>query len=220
MRPAPATQPTQSTQPSEKVGELLQRVLNETEHTPAELAEAVQVPPKYIADLIAARRLLPRPGRTDLYEGITSFLKLGRNELLTCADAERAQAKPKRRKGPGPKVRKELLALCEPSTAGKLERDRTKDGVARLADFSQRLLDATQRATRRKLTDQKSLRGAARSGGSSYVASRFKVLEFLDATADTLTTADVAEFLRPLIDFWDVDIETGVLRVVLRPHQS
>ncbi len=217
MTPAPSAQPTQNT---EKVGELLQRVLNETNHSPAELAEAVQVPPKYIADLIAGRRKLPRPGRTDLYEGITSFLKLGRNELLGCADAERAQAKPKRKAGPNPKVRKELLALCEPSTAGKLERDRTKDGAARLADLAQRLLDATQRATRRKLTDQKSLRGAARHGGSSYVATRFKVLEFLDATADTLTTSDVAEFLRPLIDFWDVDIETGVLRVVLRPHQS
>jgi hypothetical protein len=108
---------------------------------------------------------------------------------LGCADAERAQAKPKRKAGPNPKVRKELLALCEPSTAGKLERDRTKDGAARLADLAQRLLDATQRATRRKLTDQKSLRGAARHGGSSYVATRFKVLEFLDATGSPGGTA-------------------------------
>ncbi len=212
--------PAQSTQRLEKVGELLKRTLKETEQSPAELAEAVQVPPKYIADLIAGRRKLPRPGRTDLYEGITSFLKLSRNELLTCADAERAQAEPKRAAGPGPKVRKELLALCEPGTAKKLERDRTKKGAARFADLSQRLLDATQRATRRKLTDHVSLRGVARQGGSTYVSMRFKVLEFLDATADTLTTRDVAEFLRPLIDFWDVDMETGVLRVVLRPHQS
>ena len=215
MRPAQATR-----LPDEKVGELLQRVLDESERSAAELAEAVQVPPKYIADLIAGRRKLPRPGRTDLYEGITSFLKLGRNELLGCADAERAQAKPKRAAGPSPKVRKELLALCEPAIAKKLERDRTKSGAARFTDLTQRLLDATQRATRRKLTDQVSLRGVARQGGSTYVAMRFKVLEFLDATPETLTTTDVAEFLRPLIDFWEVDLETGVLRVVLRPHQS
>ncbi len=212
--------PVPSTQKMEKVSALLKRTLKETEQTPAELAEAVQVPPTYIADLIAGRRKLPRPGRTDLYEGITSFLKLSRNELLGCADAERAKAEPKRVTGPNPKVRKELLALCEPGIAKKLERDRTKKGVARFADLSQRLLDATQRATRRKLTDQISLRGVARQGGSTYVAMRFKVLEFLDATPDTLTTSDVAEFLRPLIDFWEVDLETGVLRVVLRPHQS
>ena len=212
--------PAQTARPGEKVGELLQRVLKESEQTPAELAEAVQVPPKYIADLIAGRRKLPRPGRTDLYEGITSFLKLGRNELLGCADAERALSGPKRLAGPGPKVRKELLALCEPGIAKKLERDRTKKGAARFADLAQRILDATQRATRRKLTDQISLRGVARQGGSTYVAMRFKVLEFLDTTPDTLTTTDVAEFLRPLIDFWEVDLETGVLRVVLRPHQS
>jgi hypothetical protein len=211
--------PVQSTRQPENVRELLQRALNETQHSPAELADAVQVPPKYIADLIAGRRKLPRPGRTDLYEGITSFLKLGRNELLGCADAERAQAKPKRQAGPGPKVRKELLALCEPATAKRLAADRTKTGTARFADLAQRLLDATQRAMRRKLTDQISLRGAARRGSSTHVAARFKVLEFLDATPDTLTTADVAQFLKPLIDFWDVDIETGVLRVVLRPHR-
>ncbi len=212
--------PAQSTQQPEKVGELLLRTLKETEHSPADLAEAVQVPPKYLDDLIAGRRMLPRQGRTDLYEGMTSFLKLGRNELLVCAEAERAQTKPKRGAGPGPKVRKELLALCEPGTAKKLERDRHKNGAARLTDLTQRLLDTTQRATRRRLADQISLRAAATKGNSTYVAMRFKVLEFLDTTAHTLTTRDVAEFVRPLIDFWDVDIEENVLRVVLRPHHS
>ncbi len=212
--------PAQSNQPTEKVRELLRRVLKETEHSPADLAEAVQVPPKYIDDLIAGRRQLPRQGRTDLYEGITSFLKLARNELLGCAEAERAQMKPKGAAGPGPEVRKELLALCEPGTVKKLERDRLKNGAARFTDLTQRLLDTTQRATRGKLADQISLRAAATKGDSSYVAMRFKVLEFLDTTPDTMTTRDVAEFLQPLIDFWDVDIETGVLKVVLRPHHS
>ena len=212
--------PTQSTEQLETVRELLRRVLKETDHSAADLADAVQVPQKYIDDLIAGRRRLPRQGRTDLYEGITSFFKLGRNELLGCADAERAQAKPKSGAGPGPKVRKELLALCEPGTAKKLERERRKNGAALFTDLTQRLLDTTQRSTRRRLADQISLRAAATKGDSTYVAMRFKVLEFLDTTPDTMTTRDVAEFLQPLIDFWDVDIETGVLRVVLRPHHS
>jgi len=47
---------------------------------------------------------------------------------------------------------------------------------------------------------------------------RGKVLEFLDLTADTLTPEDLKEFVRPRISSWDVDLETGVMRVVLRTH--
>jgi hypothetical protein len=202
------------------VSELLQRGLRETEQSAADLAEAVQVPHEYMADLIAGRRRPPRPERTDLYEGITSFLRLGRNELAGCASAELAVTAPPGGSGPPAKVRRALLELCEPATAQKLERDRTKQGTARLTDLIQRLLDVAQRAVRRKLNDQVTLRVAARQGGSTYVAMRFKVLEFLDATADTVTSDHVTGFIQPLIAFWDADFETGVLRVVMRPNEA
>jgi hypothetical protein len=203
-----------------KVSELLQRGLRETEQSAADLAEAVQVPHEYMADLVAGRRRPPRPERTDLYEGITSFLRLGRNELSGCASAELAVTALPRGSGPPAKVRRALLELCEPATAQKLERDRTKQGSARLTDLIQRLTDVAQRAVRRKLSDQVTLRIAARQGGSTYVAMRFRVLEFLDATADTLTHDHVTGFIQPLVGFWDADIETGVLRVVMRPNDN
>src|SRR5205814_1641262 len=63
------------------------------------------------------------------------------------------------------------------------------------------------------------LRLAAGQRGTTYVALRLDVLEFLDATADTLTVDNLAEFIQPRIARWDVDLETGVLRVALRTQE-
>jgi len=86
-------------------------------------------------------------------------------------------------------------------------------------DFIQRLLDITQGAVRRLLDDQVSLRLAAGQRGISYEVLRLSVLEFLDATPDTLTTDDVVQFVQPRIARWDVDLETKVLRVALRGQE-
>ncbi len=178
-----------------------------------ELAEAVQLSTEYIDDLIAGRRRRPLPGRTDLYERMTSFLRLSRNDLALCASAERADTAPTRTSGPKANVRRLLLALCEPGTARELEERRAQHGSTELVDFIQRLLQVTQGAVRRMPTG---LRLAAERCGGSYVAMRLRVLEFLDATPETLTVDDFTRFLRPRVELWDVDLQTGVLRVVLR----
>lgn len=201
------------------VGELLRRRLRETERSSEELAEAVQLPTKYVDDLITGRRRPPLPGRTDVYERMTSFLQLSRNDLALCARAERAANAPTRAAAPKPTVRRLLLALCDPDTAVELEARRAQNGGAELAGFIQRLLDVTQGAVRRMLSDQIGLRIAAERCGSSYAAMRLQVLEFLDATPETLTADDLAKFLQPRVSLWDVDLETGVLRVVLRAQE-
>ena len=206
--------------PSEQSGtfaELLQRRLLEIGRSPAELAEAIAVPGHYIDDLIAGCRRPPLPGRTDIYSKMTSFLRLGRNDVVACARAERAGAAPTGASGPRAHVRELLLSLCEPETARELQRRHAR-GSAELAGFLQRLLDVTLGAVRRVLDDQIGLKLAAVEQGSTYLAARFKVLEFLDVTADTLTAEHLTEFLRPRIARWDVDLETGVLRVVFRPQ--
>lgn len=202
-----------------KVGELLRQRLRETDRSPEELAEAVQLPTKYIDDLIAGRRRPPLPGRTDLYERMTSFLRLSRNDLVLCARAERADTPPTRVSGPKANVRRLLLALCEPGTARELEERRAQHGSAELVGFIQRLLDVTQGVVRRMLDDKIGLRIAAERCGGTYVAMRLRVLEFLEATPDTLTADDLTKFLRPRVALWDVDLQTGVLRVVLRAHE-
>jgi hypothetical protein len=201
------------------VGKLLRQRLRETERSAEDLAEAVQLPKEYIDDLIAGRRRPPRPGQTDLYERMTSFLRLSRNDLTLCATAEREATEPKRRSVLKPTVRRQLLELCEPKTAEELEARRAEHGGAEQMDFIERLLEVTQGAVRRMLDDQIGLRVAAERYGGTYAAMRLRVLEFLESTPETLTTDDLARFLQPRVTLWDVDLETGVLRVVLRSQE-
>lgn len=198
------------------LGSLMRRRLREIGRSPSELAEAIAVPREYITELIAGSRRPPLPERTDIYAKMTSFLRLRRNEVVACARAERADAARTRSVAPGVRVRGLLLTLCEPTTARALEQRRSTRGDAELADLLQRLLDVTQGAVRRSLDDQIGLRVQAAERGCTYLAMRFKVLEFLDVTADTLTPDDLRDFVEPRIAGWDVDLETGVLRVVLR----
>ena len=208
MRPTVPSIPKQS----RRVGELLGRRLAELNRSAAELAEATHVPPKYIEDLIEGRRRPPLPGHTDVYEKMTTFLKLGRTELVACAQAERAESGNRPLRGPTPPVERLLLGLCEPGTAAKLRRRR---GVT-FAEFVLRLVQVTQGVVRRTLVDNLALRAGASRSGIPYVDMRLRILDFLDATPETLTAADVTEFIQPRIGLWDVDLETGVLRVVLR----
>jgi hypothetical protein len=196
------------------VGTLVRRRLKELGRTVTELAEAVEVPVEYIEDVIAGVRQ-PTLGRSDIYERLTSFLGLGRNDLAGCLPPE---GKP-RSSGPGAQVRDLLLGLCETGTAEALERRRAKHGSAELAGLCQRVLDVAQGSVRRVLDDHTQLRLAAAECGRTYPDMRFRVLDFLDATPATVTIPALNEFLTPRIARWDVDLETGVLRVVMRPTE-
>src|SRR6059058_3343465 len=103
-----------------KVGQLLRRRLRELKRTPRELAEAVQVTEDYMADLVSGRRRPPAPGRSDLYAPMTKFLRLHRNDLPTCARAERAASVAAGR--PDPEVCRQVLELCAPERQRVLQR--------------------------------------------------------------------------------------------------
>jgi hypothetical protein len=192
---------------------LVRSRLREINRSVDELAEAVEVPREYIDEVIAGVRQ-PVPGRSDVYERMVSFLRVGRNDLLNCLPTEHAPARPS---GPGPEVRRLLLALCEPKTAEALERRRAEHGGGELAGLCGRLLEVAQGAVRRMFDDHVQLRLAAAQSGRSYPDMRLEVLHFLDATPGTLTPKALNQFLAPHIAAWDVDLATGVLRVVLRP---
>src|SRR5258707_13635898 len=119
-----------------KVGELVRRRLRELKRTPRELADAVQVSEIYISDLVAGRRRPPAPGRMDVYAPMTKFLKLHRNDLPTCAKAERAgETKSKRRPHPG--IRRKFLALAlDPARPRVLARR----SAAKAAGFLRRVM--------------------------------------------------------------------------------
>ena len=112
-----------------KVSLLLRRRLRELKRTPRELAEAVKVSEDYMADLVAGRRRPPAPSRSDLYTPMTKFLRLHRNDLPTCARAERAAGAAAGR--PDPRVSRQLLELCAPERQRVVQRRLARaDGVA------------------------------------------------------------------------------------------
>jgi len=206
-----------ASKPPGTVGELVRRRLHEIGRSPEQLAEAVAVPIEYIEDLIDGSRQPPVPGRTDIYERLTSFLRLRRRDLEAFVNADLADAPAPRAASLGTEVRHLLLALCDPDTARELEKRRAQSGGAELVGLISRLLDVVQGAARRILDDQVGLQLAAKASGTTYVAMRLRVLDFLEATPGTLTASALTEFLKPRIVRWDVELKTGVMRVVLRP---
>ncbi len=202
-----------------EVRSLLAKRLKELEHTTQALAEAAEVPIEYIDDLMAGKRPPPLPGRSDLYDRMASFLKVALSDLELCATFERGDPSTVKPRTPKPAIRTPLLALCDPKTAKKLEARRAKQGPAELVGYIQRVLGVVQRTVRRSLADRMGLRLQARHSGKTYETARLEVLDFLDTTAATLTAAEVAKFIQPRIAKWDVEIDTGVLRVVMQGQE-
>jgi hypothetical protein len=198
---------------------MLRQALRQAQRSADELAAAIQVSPEYVQDLIAGRRRPPLPGRTDVYDRMASFLRLGRHALETCALAERSATAGVASPGSSSEVSAALLSLCEPETAREITRRAKRDGGAELARLTQRLLGVVQGMVRRVLDDQVGLRLAAAERGVEYVGLRVRLLEFLDGAPETLTLADLAEHVAPRIARWDVDLDADVLRVVLRTHE-
>src|SRR5256712_7351615 len=107
-------------------------------------AGGVQLWEPCIADLRAGRRRRAAPGRTDVYDRMTKFLRLHRNDLPTCARAERESLGSRRRRL-HPTVRRALLELCEPVKARALARRLANTrGAALELLIASRLLEVAQ----------------------------------------------------------------------------
>lgn len=206
---APLTRPI-------KVGDLVRRRLRELGRTQEELAAALDLPEVYVADLVAGRRRPPAVAQTDLYDGMTRFLRLHRNDLLLCARAERGEEVMDRRRA-GRRVRELLFALCEPSRARVIARRIARPGGGELEHvIVDRLLAVAKGFARRQLEDEFGVRVAARRAGLRPAELRLQLIDFLDTTATTLTPEDVVDFVQPRLSAWDIDLETRAMRIVLR----
>src|SRR5204862_1791588 len=142
--------------------------------------------------------------------------RLHRNDLPTCARVERS-AEPAARRRPDAGVWKLLVELCEPKKARLLARQLAKpEGGALEHLIVGRLLEVAQGFVARRLEDEVGMRVAATREGRSYLDMRMRLLEFLDSSPEAITVADCEDFVRNRIVFWDIDLETRAMRIVLR----
>jgi len=203
--------------PPRNAGDLILRRLTELERTPADLADALQVPESYVIDLIAGRRRPPNRDCGDLYDRMTKFLRLHRDELSRLRHTGRAaEANGSRR--PQIKVRRLLFELCEPARAHAVNRgltDRKRSPALEIL-IARRLLDVAQSFVRRQLDDEVGIRVAAKREGCSHTEVRLRLIDFLDVTPESLTVSDHEVYLRPRIATWDIDLETHAMKIVLR----
>jgi hypothetical protein len=197
------------------VGELVVRRLRQLKRTPGELAAAARVSETYITELMAGRRRAPAPG-SDVYVTMGKFLGLHRDDLPSCARAERAAERPGQRR-PSPEVRRLVLELCDPQQARTITRRLARPEGAELEwVIVSRLLEVARGFVIRKLEDEVGMRVAAGREGRAYLDVRMRLLEFLDAVPDSVTTADCEDFLRPRIATWAIDLESRTMRIQLR----
>jgi len=185
-----------------------------------DLAAAAQVTESYISQLLARKKAPPAPDRTDIYDKIGKFLKLRSGELAKLADVQREEALRKKVAEPpaplfhefrelilrkcAPAERKRVRAIFEKAPFGELERLVT-----------QKLLDVAKKVAKEELESENWLRLVARLSKLSYEEMRVMILEFLDTDVFHVSVENCVSFLDPLIESWDIDLETFGVEVVL-----
>jgi len=196
-----------------------------------DLAQAARVTESYVSQLLSRRKPPPGRSRTDIYGKMEAFLGLQEGELGRLAETERAE-EVRRRVGQAPQAlfeefrdlvlgkcvrrkRSEVRAVFEQQPFGTLEQL-----VAR------KLLETVQEIARKELDSENWIRLAARVGGRSDQEMRVMVLEFLDADVSDVSKESCVAFLDPLVESWQVDLETMRLDIMLNrslvddPHRT
>jgi hypothetical protein len=191
------------------------RRLRQLKRTPTELAAAARVSETYITELMAGRRRAPAPG-SDVYVTMGKFLGLHRDDLPSCARAERAAERPGQRR-PSPDVRRLLFDLCDPQQSKTITRRLARpDGTELEWVIVGRLLEVARGFVIRRLEDEVGMRVAAGREGREYLDIRMRLLEFLDAVPDSVTTEDCIDFVVTRIATWSIDLESRTMRIQLR----
>src|SRR2546422_6313139 len=116
---------------------------------------------------------------------MTKFLRLHRNDLPTCARAERAAAEAAGR--PDPEVCRQVLELCAPERQRVLQRRfAPPEGGELERGIVGPLLLLAQGVVNRKVEDEGGLRMAAVRGGGTYPQAPLRPLEILAAHPPSL----------------------------------
>jgi transcriptional regulator with XRE-family HTH domain len=185
-----------------------------------DLAAAAQVTESYISQLLARKKSPPAPGRTDIYDKMGRFLRLPSGELAKLADLQREEDLKKRvAERPRPlfkDFRELILRKCEPNRQREIRRVFEKEPFGEVERLvTQKLLDVAKRVAKEELESEDWLRLMAQLSGRSYEQMRVVILEFLDTDVFNVTVENCVSFLDPLIESWDIDLESFGVEIVL-----
>jgi len=185
-----------------------------------DLAVAAEVTESYISQLLARKKAPPAPDRTDIYDKIGKFLKLRSGELARLADVQRKEALRKKvADPPAPlfhEVRELILLKCDARKREQIRGIFEKGPFGEFERFiTQKLLDVAKKVAKEELDSENWLRLVARLSKRSYEEMRVLILEFLDTDVFHVSVENCASFLDPLIECWDIDLETFGVEVML-----
>ncbi|MEK6571520.1 MAG: helix-turn-helix transcriptional regulator [Bacteroidota bacterium] len=185
-----------------------------------DLAAAAQVTESYISQLLARKKAPPAPNRTDIYDKMGEFLGLPSGELSRLADFQRKEDLKKKVADPPKPLFREfrelILRKCEPHKQKQIRGLFEKEPFGELERLvTQKLLDVAKRVAKEELESENWLRLVARLSDRSYEEMRVMVLEFLDTDVFNVSVENWVSFLDPLIESWDIDLETFGVEIVL-----
>lgn len=187
------------------------------------LARAARVTESYVSQLLTRKKAPPAPNRTDIYDKMDKFLRLPPGELAKVAEAQRKQEL-LRELGDDPaplfqEVRALILSKCAPKNAAHIRGIFEKQPFGELERLvTEKLLEVVKRVAQEELENDDWLREVARLGRRSYEEMRVLVLEFLDTDVFHVSAEHCTAFLDPLLAYWDVDLATFALEIILN-HQ-
>jgi transcriptional regulator with XRE-family HTH domain len=202
------------------VCQIIEQRLEELGLEQRDLAAAVQVTESYISQLLTRKKAPPAADRTDLYERMNSFLRLPRGQLSAVVDAQRREELKKKLADPPMPLFKEVRALiirkCIPERRRQVRDIFEKQAFGELERLvTQKLLDVTKKVAKDELGNEGWLRSVARLLRRSYEEIRANTLEFLDTDVFNVSPNHCSAFLDPLIDSWQIDLNTFALQITL-----
>jgi transcriptional regulator with XRE-family HTH domain len=194
--------------------------LNELGLEQRDLATAAQVTESYISQLLTGKKALPTTSRTDIYEKMEAFLKLPNGELSKLAELQRIEElKGKLGDPPVPlfkEVRELILRKCAPDKEKQIRAIFEKQPFGDLERLiTQKLLDVVKGAAKKELESEGWLREVARLSNRDYEQIRGIIMEFLETDIFHVSIENCVSFLEPLVESWDIDLETFSMGVVL-----
>ena len=185
-----------------------------------DLASAAQVTESYISQLLTRKKAPPAPNRTDIYDKIEEFLKLPNGELAKLAELQR-QEELRRKLADPPRplfqgVRELVLRRCKAEKQKQIRAIIEKQPFGELERLvTQKLLDVVKVVAKEELQSENWLHLVARLSNRSYEEMRVAILEFLDTDVFDVSMENCVSFLDPLIEYWDIDLTTFGMEIVL-----